>query len=71
MNNSTSQQPLNDDEFNRLGKFLDGIGAPAMNMESLDGYFAALICSPDMVLPSEYLPAIWGEDFCFDDWVGH
>jgi hypothetical protein len=20
-----------------------------------------------MVLPSEYLPAIWGEDFCFDD----
>ena len=55
------------DEFNRLGKFLDGIGAPAMNMESLDGYFAALICGPDMVLPSEYLTAIWGEDFCFDD----
>ena len=67
MNNSTRQQPLNDDEFNRLGKFLDGIGAPAMNMESLDGYFTALICSPDMVLPSEYLPGIWGEDFCFDD----
>ena len=37
-----------------------------MNMESLDGYFAALICGPDMVLPSEYLPAIWGEGFCFD-----
>ena len=55
MDSSTTKQPLSDDEFNRLGKFLDGIGAPAMNMESLDGYFAALICGPDMVLPSEYL----------------
>jgi uncharacterized protein len=66
MNNPTIQQPLSDDELNRLGEFLDEIGPPAMNMESLDGYFAALICGPDMVLPSEYLPGIWGEDFCFD-----
>ena len=62
MNNPTIQQPLSNDELNRLGKFLDEIGAPAMTMESLDGYFAALICSPDMVLSSEYLPEIWGED---------
>jgi uncharacterized protein len=67
MNNSTLQQPLSNDELNRLSKFLDGIGAPAMNMESLDGYFAALICAPDIVLPSEYLAAIWGEDSCFND----
>jgi uncharacterized protein len=66
MNNSATHQPLSDEELNRLGKFLDGIGAPAMNMESLDGYFAALICGPDMVPPNEYLPEIWGEDFCFD-----
>jgi len=67
MNNPTIQQPLSDDELNRLGGFLDEIGPLAMNMESLDGYFAALICGPDMVLPSEYLPEIWGEDFCFDN----
>jgi uncharacterized protein len=66
MNNATPQQPLSDDELDRLGKFLDGIGAPAMNMEAVDGYFAALICGPDVVLPSEYLSAIWGEDFSFD-----
>jgi hypothetical protein len=36
-----------------------------MNMEPLDGYFAALIAGPDMVMPSEYLPEIWGEDFSF------
>jgi uncharacterized protein len=32
----------------------------AMNVEMLDGFFAALICGPDTVLPSEYLPEIWG-----------
>ena len=48
MNNSTTQQPLSGDELNRLGKFLDGIEVQAMNIESLDGYFAALICGPDM-----------------------
>ena len=38
-----------------------------MSIEMLDGYFAALICGPEMVLPSEYLPQIWGEDFSFDN----
>lgn len=59
-------QPLTDDEFARLAGFLEAIGTPAMNIETLDGYFAALICGPDMVLPSEYLPQILGEDFSFD-----
>jgi hypothetical protein len=36
MNNPTIQQPLSDDELNRLGRFLDEIGPLAMNMESLD-----------------------------------
>jgi uncharacterized protein len=34
----------------------------AMNLEMLDGFFAALICGPDMVPPSEYLREIWGGD---------
>jgi len=33
-----------------------------MNPEMLDGFLAALICGPDHVLPSEYLPEIWGGD---------
>jgi uncharacterized protein len=33
-----------------------------MNLEMLDGFFAALICGPDDVPPSEYLPEIWGGD---------
>ena len=34
----------------------------AMNLEMLDGFFAALICGPDLVRPSEYLRVIWGGD---------
>jgi uncharacterized protein len=33
-----------------------------MNLEMLDEFFAALICGPDDVPPSEYLPEIWGGD---------
>jgi uncharacterized protein len=30
------------------------------NAEEVDGFFAALICSPEIAKPSEYLPEIWG-----------
>jgi uncharacterized protein len=33
-----------------------------MNLEQLDGFLAALICGPDIVRPSEYLPVILGDD---------
>jgi Uncharacterised protein family (UPF0149) len=33
-----------------------------MNLEMMDEFFAALICGPETVLPSEYLPEIWGGD---------
>jgi uncharacterized protein len=33
-----------------------------MNLEQLDGFFAALICGPVNVPPSEYLPVILGDD---------
>lgn len=59
-----NHQPLTNAELDRLAAFLDAI--PAMSLESLDGYFAALICCPDPVMPSAYLPEIWGEDFAFD-----
>ena len=64
MNNSN--QPLTEQEFDRLAGFLDAIGSPAMNLETVDGYFAALICGPEVVPPSEYLPEIWGEDYAFE-----
>jgi len=40
----TKRESLNDAELNRLGAFLRGCkGGRAMNLEELDGFFAALI----------------------------
>lgn len=33
-----------------------------MNIKELDGYLAALFVGPDLVMPSEYLPLLWGDD---------
>lgn len=54
-------EPLTDAELDRLGEFLRSCkGGLAMNIEELDGFFAALIAGPEVVLPSEYLPEVFG-----------
>jgi uncharacterized protein len=61
-------EPLTDTEFDRLHSVLARFGAKhSMNLEMLDGFLAALICGPDTVLPSEYLPVIWGDDIVLED----
>ena len=39
----------------------------SMNVVELDGYVAALIVCPDPILPSEWLPGVWGEDHAFSN----
>jgi uncharacterized protein len=71
------ERPLTDAEYDRLADTLNRFhGEGAMNLEQLDGFFAALICGPDRVHPSEYLPEIWGgsdmadeEAFAANDWA--
>lgn len=58
-------QSLTDDECDRLGSFLEKHAA-GRNLEWVDGYFAALICGPEFVMPSEGLDEILGEDVVFD-----
>ena len=54
-------RPLTDADYDRLADDLNRFhGERAMNLEQLDGFFAALICGPDPVHPSEHLPEIWG-----------
>lgn len=53
--------PLNDAEFDRLEGFLGAAkNGQTMNMEEMDGFFVALVCGPEAVMPSEYLPLVWG-----------
>jgi uncharacterized protein len=44
--------------------FLSSAQVPdtAMSLEELDGFFCALIAGPETILPSEYMPYIWGGD---------
>ena len=57
MNTSSLENPLTEaDGFDRLADFLaKSQSTHAMNLEELDGFFAALIAGPEMVPPSEYL----------------
>ena len=68
MHNMTLNSPLTDAEFDWLDDFLLSIdGDCVMDIEILDGFFAALICCPSVVMPSEYFPHILGEEFTFTD----
>ncbi len=61
MTNFTKPEHLNDAELDRLGAFLRGCkGGKAMNLEELDGFFAALIAGPETVMPSEYNREVFG-----------
>lgn len=62
------RKPLTDAELERLEAFLNGLKHPQrLTLEGLDGLFCALIAGPDLVLPSEYLPVVWGGEMADED----
>jgi uncharacterized protein len=62
-------RPLNDAECDRINAMLSRFHSEyAMNnAEEIDGFFAALICSPEIAKPSQYLPEIWGGEMADDE----
>jgi uncharacterized protein len=54
-------QPLSDDEIDDLEDFLlsDMTPMDAMDISMLDGFFAALVLNPKLIMPGEYLPWVW------------
>jgi uncharacterized protein len=57
-----SPQSLSDAELERVREILDRFGDKrAMNLEQIDGFLAALVCGPEDIPESEYLPEIWGD----------
>jgi uncharacterized protein len=55
--------PLDDAGLERLGQLLDRRAVPfgGLSLEALDGFLSALMVSPEMVLPSEWQPGIFGD----------
>jgi yecA family protein len=63
MKSSAQNQSLTETELARLQQFLSNCkGGRAMNVEELDGFFAALVAGFDVVMPSEYLPQVFGSE---------
>jgi uncharacterized protein len=65
--NSNPLHPVSDDqsltegEYDRMEALLGRSSAKdAMNLEEMDGFFTALICGSEVVLPSQHLDEIWG-----------
>ena len=58
-----------DAELDRLHDLLNAIPAErdGMTIAELDGYVAALLVCPEVVLPSEWLPGVWGGEHEFAD----
>ena len=55
MKTFAQHQPLTDAELDGLAEFLKSCkSGKGMNVEQLDGFFAALIAGPENVMPSEY-----------------
>lgn len=48
----------------KLDDFLssEAVDEDAMLLSELDGFLAGLIVCPDLILPSEWLPLVWGEE---------
>ena len=60
--------PLSDAEYDKLESDLSRFkNERAMNLEMVDGFFAALICAPEITPPSIYLQEIWGGGEMSDD----
>jgi uncharacterized protein len=60
MTNPLNAGPLSEEEFDRLDDILSINEEGGLTVESVDGFFAALVCSPVLAQPSEWLPVVWG-----------
>ena len=64
MNQINPNKPLSDADVERLRAILESGrgGENCMSIEAVDGLFACLICSPEVVMPSQWMPVVWDGD---------
>lgn len=54
--------PLSEKELGELEIFLSSAPDKCMTISALDGFLTAIACSPQLALPSQWLPVVWGDD---------
>jgi uncharacterized protein len=64
------QKPGSDDILEVLDFYLMHYGHDnsILDVSELDGFFAALACAPDTIMPSRWMPAIWGGEALAPEW---
>jgi len=67
---SEPEKPENDDVLATLDFYLMRYGHDdsILDVSELDGFFAALGCAPDTIMPSRWMPAIWGDTEQAPEW---
>ncbi|RLA38254.1 MAG: hypothetical protein DRQ64_09060 [Gammaproteobacteria bacterium] len=63
-------RPETDDVVELVDYYLDHHGGDEaiLGASELDGYFAAIACAPQMILPSLWMPALWGGEEHSPNW---
>lgn len=69
-NSSDSQGHDADSAIDMIDHYLMHYGNDdsVLDVSELDGLFAALACSPNMIKPSQWMPAIWGGESLMPEW---
>lgn len=57
------KKPLSEDDLNELEEFLLSDTTPdtCMDIVTLDGFLTAIVSGPEAIMPSEWMPMVWGE----------
>ena len=65
-----SKKPNSDDIFEVIDYYLTHYGHDdsILDTSELDGFFAALACAPNTIMPSRWMPAIWGGEELAPEW---
>jgi uncharacterized protein len=62
-NAANMMEPLSDSELDELDQFLLDLEAEeSMTLDMLDGFLHALVIGPETVMPSRWLPKVWGQE---------
>ena len=62
-NAANMMEPLTDAELDELDQFLLDVEAEeSMTLDMLDGFLHALVIGPETVMPSQWLPKVWGQE---------
>ena len=62
--------PLTEAEFHELDEFLLSLNSDEamLDMSEFDGFITAVISGPDTIMPSTWLPVVWGGDDNAPEW---